>query len=311
MKISILMASYNYDCFIKQAIDSVLDQTYSNWELIVIDDGSKDNSVEVIKEYCKNFPDKIFLYQHENNLNKGLSQTLELGLKNATGDYIAFLESDDYWAENYLEEKIVIIKKFPEVKFIFNATKLFGDEEVVKDHYKNTADNLPIEQKVDTYAFMPFAFLDMNIVGTFSSMLIEKNILKKCKFNTPYGPYLDWWICHQIALKHKIYYVNKQLTFWRLHKKSYTNEKYDRKNQAKKENYYRKFYENYIKELIFLKLDFFKKIQLLFFLCLKWLTVSRWCNKIFRGLIVKLRKNIVDPACLYCIASIFTHFFYV
>ena len=293
MKISIITASYNYENYITEAIESVLAQTYTNWELIIVDDGSKDNSVSVIEKYCEKFPDKIFLYRHKNNQNMGLSETLQLGLKKAKGDYIAFLESDDYWSESHLEEKVAVVKNNPDVRFIFNSTKLFGDEEVIKEHHKNTSDNLPIEEKTDSYDFIPFVFLDMNIVGTFSSMFIEKNVLNECTFDTPYDPFLDWWICHQIALKYKIYYLNKQLTFWRLHKKSYTSEKFDKENQSKIDNYSRKFYQNYISELISFDICFSKKIKILFFLYLKWLTVSRRCNKIFRGSMLKLRNKII------------------
>ncbi len=292
MKISIIMASYNYAEYIKQAIESILSQTYKNWELIIVDDGSTDNSIDVIKYYVEKF-DNILLYQHKNGINKGLSETLQLGLKKSAGKYIAFLESDDYWADNYLEEKINVVNNNPDVKFIFNATELFGDEEVIKEHLKNTSDNPPIEEKTDFYEFIPFSFLEMSVVGTFSSMFIDKNVLSNYSFNTPCGLYLDWWICHQIALKHKMYYLNKKLTFWRLHKKSYTNDKYDIKNQQKISNYYRKLYCNYIINLNHLETNFNKKIQLLIFLILKWLTVPRKLNKIFRGALKKLKKNII------------------
>jgi glycosyltransferase involved in cell wall biosynthesis len=291
MKISIIMASYNYATYIQQAIDSIINQTYSDWELIIVDDGSTDNSIDIIKSYTEKYKNILF-YQHEKGINKGLSETLQFGLKNATGEYIAFLESDDYWSENHLEEKVNVINNNPEVKFVFNPTELFGDEEVIKDHLNNTSDNPPIEEKTDSYNYMPFSFLEMSVVGTFSSMMISKEILINCSFNTPYGPYLDWWLCHQIAIRHKMYYLNKKLTFWRLHKKSYTNEKYEKQNQKKIDNYYRKLYQSYILNLNSLKIKFSYKITILFFLCLKWLAVPQKLNKIFRGIINKLKKTL-------------------
>lgn len=286
------MSSYNYAGYIKQAIDSVLSQTYPHWELIIIDDGSTDNSIDVIKNYT-NKHNNISLYQHKDGVNKGLGASLQIGLTKSTGDYIAFLESDDYWAENHLEEKINIINNNPDVKFIFNPTELFGDKDVIDDHLKNTSDNPPVEEKTDFYEFMPFSFLEMSVVGTFSSMMADKKVLERCDFNTPYGPYLDWWLCHQIALKHKLYYLNKKLTFWRLHKKSYTNEKYDTKNQKKISKYYKKLYENYIFNINLLGLNFSQKFQILFLLTLKWLVVPQRINKIFRGSVNKLQKKII------------------
>ncbi|MBQ4646380.1 MAG: glycosyltransferase family 2 protein [Candidatus Gastranaerophilales bacterium] len=103
MHFSIITASYNYEDYIKETIESVINQTYSNWEMIIIDDGSKDNSVEVIQEYCKK-DSRIKLLTHENHKNKGLIETIKLGIKNANNDWIVFLESDDTLASNYLEK---------------------------------------------------------------------------------------------------------------------------------------------------------------------------------------------------------------
>jgi len=292
MKISIIMASYNYANYIKQAIDSILNQTYKNWELIIVDDGSLDNSLEIINNYVEN-NENISFYKHENGLNKGLSATLQLGLSKATGDYIAFLESDDYWTENHLEEKVKILKSNPAIKFIFNQTQLFGDAEVIKDHLEKTNYASNLVDRPDSYEYMPFSFLEMSVVGTFSSMMIEKNVINECNFNTPYGPYLDWWLCHQIAIKHKMYFLNKKLTYWRLHKKSYTNEKYSKQNQQKIDNYFRKLYQNYILNLSQLKVPPKNKFNFLILICLKWIAVPRWINKILRGSINKLKKEII------------------
>ena len=97
MKISIVTASYNYQDYIKETIQSVLDQTYSDWELIIVDDCSTDNSVDVIKSFSD---DRIKLFINEKNL--GLAETIKLGIENATGEWIAFLESDDILREDYL-----------------------------------------------------------------------------------------------------------------------------------------------------------------------------------------------------------------
>ena len=99
--ISVIITSYNYSQYIKDTIQSVIDQTYNDWELIIIDDCSKDNSVDIIKT----FNDKrIKLIINEQNL--GLTKSIKIGIEKASGNWIAFLESDDFWAKNYLEEKI-------------------------------------------------------------------------------------------------------------------------------------------------------------------------------------------------------------
>jgi glycosyltransferase involved in cell wall biosynthesis len=86
-KISIILPSFNYDLFISEAIESVLKQSHKDWELIIVDDGSKDNSVRVIEKYIKKC-DKIKLIFHPNKENKGLVETYRLGLKHCAGNYI-------------------------------------------------------------------------------------------------------------------------------------------------------------------------------------------------------------------------------
>ena len=109
MKISIITTSYNYEEYIKETIESVLAQTYTNWEMIIVDDGSKDNSINTIKEYCEK-DKRIKLYQHENGENKGIVESVKLGVEKSTTDWIVFLESDDTICPEYLETKIEVIK---------------------------------------------------------------------------------------------------------------------------------------------------------------------------------------------------------
>ena len=125
-KVSIITASYNYEDYIKETIDSVIKQTFQDWEMIIVDDGSTDNSVEVIKDYCKK-DNRIKLFQHRNAVNKGLAETLKLGIANASAEWIVFLESDDTICPDYLSKKFEIICKYPNVQFIFNSVCPFGD----------------------------------------------------------------------------------------------------------------------------------------------------------------------------------------
>ena len=94
-KISVFITSYNYGEYIEQAIQSVLAQTYQDFEVIIIDNASTDNSIEIIEKYTKISP-KIHLYQHPDGKNHGLIASIKLGIEKAKGDYIAFVEADDF-----------------------------------------------------------------------------------------------------------------------------------------------------------------------------------------------------------------------
>ena len=106
--VSIVMPSYNSAKFIEKSIDSVINQTYKNWELLIIDDCSPDNSLELIKKYCQ-IDSRIKLIIHEKNL--GVAESRNRGLKEAIFPYVAFLDSDDIWDPYKLEEQINFMLK--------------------------------------------------------------------------------------------------------------------------------------------------------------------------------------------------------
>lgn len=98
-KYSIIVPVYNASSSIQKCVESILNQEYENWELILVDDGSTDNSYEIIKRYSKN-DNRIKAY-HKDNSGPGL--TRNYALKKITGDYILFVDSDDYISKNYLK----------------------------------------------------------------------------------------------------------------------------------------------------------------------------------------------------------------
>ena len=222
-KVTIVTASYNYAYLIEKAIKSVIDQTYKNWELIIVDDGSTDNSMEITRKYTSN--PKIKLYQHEEGINKGLKETLLLGIKHSTGEYIVFLEADDWLENNYLKEKIEVLKHYPQIKFIFNDVDMFPDHDEFDLTWYN--DYLNSQRTILRNKNEPFNcakyFNKHNFIPTFSCVMVEKDILLTCDFNTPSDPALDYWIFKQLANKTDFYYVDKKLTHWMMHKNSYIN----------------------------------------------------------------------------------------
>ncbi|MBQ2645317.1 glycosyltransferase [bacterium] len=220
--ISIVTASYNYENYIKQTIESVISQTFSDWELIIVDDGSKDNSINIIQEYCKQ-DSRIKLYTHENNVNKGLAETLKLGISKCKGEYISFLESDDFWNENALQNRISAIQKYPDSSILINDLNLFGSEQDV-NNFENSHKNYFKQQKKffvqDNFDIKEF--INNNWFPTFSCMTVKKEYIEKVDFDSPSKPNLDWYIWVQILLQNSsIVYIPSEDTNWRIHSGSY------------------------------------------------------------------------------------------
>ena len=236
--ISIVITSYNYERYIGETLDSVLKQTYKNYEVVIVDDGSKDNSVELIKRYVnkhKNF----YLYTHPDNKNKGLIESLKLGISKAKGEYVAFLESVDYWHKDNLLEKIKLINKYKNVNFISNGVEPFGeDEESVKKRMKYTNRISNLLFKENNYIH-PIQIIDFNVVPTFSCIMIKKEILNNLNYDSIIPEYVDFWLYRQILLNNNLFHVRSNLTFWRVH---------DSYNNDKKAEQLRPLYDKFIRE---------------------------------------------------------------
>lgn len=224
MLISIVIASYNYEKYITDTIKSVLNQTYSDWELIIVDDGSTDNSVEVIRDFCAK-DERIKLYTHQDNKNKGLVKTLQLGTSHAKGDWIAFLESDDIWTPNCLEKRANEINKNNDFSLIFNTVQLTGEDKKIKKMQKvvNTTTKRLLKKSYPTNMFMDFG-IDNQIL-TFSTVMFKKDILNTFEWNCTCDKVFDWWFYIHTAYKNNFYFLNESLTIWRVHNDSYINQK--------------------------------------------------------------------------------------
>ncbi len=109
MKVSIIMASYNHAQYLPSAINSALNQTYSDIELIIVDDCSKDNSRQIITQFQEQYPDKIKAIFHQSN-SGGHGGSVKTGFEHSTGEIIAFLDSDDVWHSHKLQYVVEAFK---------------------------------------------------------------------------------------------------------------------------------------------------------------------------------------------------------
>lgn len=118
-KVSIIMGIYNCDSTLSESIDSILSQTYTNWELIMCDDGSSDNTLQVAKGYEEKYPKKIKVIQ--NTENKGLNYTLNHCAKYVRGEFIARQDGDDLSLPNRLEKQVKILEENSDISIVSSA----------------------------------------------------------------------------------------------------------------------------------------------------------------------------------------------
>src|SRR5262249_39236563 len=99
----------NAENFIDEAIASVFAQTYDDWELVLVDDGSSDASTAIAKDYAARFPARIRYLEHEGHQNRGKSASRNLAIRNSRSEFVAFLDADDVWMRDKLREQVEIL----------------------------------------------------------------------------------------------------------------------------------------------------------------------------------------------------------
>jgi len=203
--VSIITPSYNSKRFIKETIDSVLAQTYQDWEMIIVDDKSQDNSVEYIKNLIKD-DHRIKLIELSENVGAAMARSKALEV--ATGKYIAFLDSDDVWLPKKLEIQINFMQK-KECPISFTSYQIIDENSNETNHIINTVESLNLKQ-----------YLKNTIIG-FSTSMIDRELIKdEIKFlNIRIRQDTNLWIT-LLKQGYKAYGINEVLVKYRVHSNS-------------------------------------------------------------------------------------------
>lgn len=224
--VSVIVPVYNHEKFIGITIESVLAQTYQNWELLIVDDCSTDGSWEIIQEYAKG-DQRIKAFR--NNENKGLIPNWKFLIDNSKGEYIAFLEGDDFFYEENLRGKIKIFLKYPDLGMVycnFNTVDETGN--IITGDYRSF-------QKIKVYKnelINPEEYLSSkyHLINSYGQIMIRRSVLEKIGYPRTLDPsekvFLpsDWDFNFRISTQNKIYYSEDVLFAYRRHS---NNNSYD------------------------------------------------------------------------------------
>ncbi|MCK5160939.1 MAG: glycosyltransferase family 2 protein [Candidatus Aureabacteria bacterium] len=174
-KISVLIPAYNGEPFISDAIESVLNQDYKAHEIIVIDDGSTDNTPKILE----GFKDKVISRRVKNTGSPSIPRNIAMDM--ATGSYIAFLDQDDLWLKNKLEKQLEFILQYPDIGFFFSdfAVRRMNKKLRMKKHFSllRFLDQMNFDKPLKINPFK--LLLKENFVGGASSVIIKKEIINQ------------------------------------------------------------------------------------------------------------------------------------
>ena len=217
--VSILMLSFNYGHYLTEAVDSVLRQTYSCWELIVVDDGSRDNSLAVLERLAVLHPERIRVFTHPGNGNCGIAASCALALSKARGQFTAFLESDDIWKPDALEKKIRVFLEHPRTGTVFSSYEPFGEKRPVlywRLYGFLIRRSLPQRRLFSALSY----FLARNPAASFSNFMTRRTLLDRVPAPPGRMKNYDWWVLGHLSAMAPFYFLPEKLTRWRIHRKS-------------------------------------------------------------------------------------------
>ena len=117
--VSAIIIFLNEERFLPEAIQSVFSQTYENWELLLVDDGSTDTSTQIARDFAEQYPGKVRYLEHPDHQNRAMSASRNLGIEHAKGEYIAFLDADDVWLPHKLEQQVDLLEAHPEASMLY------------------------------------------------------------------------------------------------------------------------------------------------------------------------------------------------
>ncbi len=200
-KISVVMPAYNAAKTIGDAIASVLNQTYKDFELIVINDCSKDNTYEIMTELSKS-DDRLIVLQNEKN--SGVSVTRNYGVSRAKGEWIAFLDSDDMWREDKLEKQLAVLNANEGAVISYTASAFI-------DEHGNSFGYVMEAEERTTFSTL----LKKNLLSC-SSVMIRSDVMKSLKMPGD-EMHEDYYIWLNVLKKHKYAYgLNEPMLIYRL-----------------------------------------------------------------------------------------------
>jgi len=218
--VSVVIPTYNVEDYIEQAVSSVLAQSYRNLEVIIVDDQSPDNSIALVKNTFSDYRIKIIKQQ-----NRGLAGARNTGIRHANGEFIALLDSDDFWAINKIEKHITQMLENPHCGLSFCASQ-FVDKQGQLLNRRQAPKKKSNYQASDIFCRNP--------IGNGSVPVIRKRILEQIGFQTddktendkPYTQYfheslkqsedIDCWTRIAILTATDFLYIDEELTFYRL-----------------------------------------------------------------------------------------------
>lgn len=207
-QVSVFIASYNHARYLSQCLDSILAQTYRDFEIVIVDDGSTDGSHEILMDYQRRFPNKVHYYWHPEHSNRGVSATSNLAIAKSQGKYLAWTGSDDVWYPEKLECQINRLEQDSLLGAVYSYADLVGEDGQMLPGRAGTDVTLEHNSVGEMLQFchppamtLVFRRQCLNDVGLFDESLV----------------YSDWDLMIRVFARWKVGFIDRSLAKYRIH----------------------------------------------------------------------------------------------
>ncbi len=208
-KVSVFMITYNHQKFIGEAIESVMNQDYENIELVIGEDCSTDNTLEIVKKYKDKYSEKIKLILHKQNV--GMHRNTESVIKACDGDYVALIEGDDYWTDNQkISKQVKFLEENKDYAICFHRSKIVNDTNVPFAEYLPSLQNRREE-------FSIYDFIDGLYMPTASTVFRNNKIHQFPEWYFNLSLYIDRMFHLMNGQYGKIKFLNETMSVYRVH----------------------------------------------------------------------------------------------
>ena len=223
--VSIVIIFLNEERFLGEAIESVFAQSYNNWELLLVDDGSTDGSAEIARRFTEVHPRKVFYLDHDRHQNRGMSASRNLGIRHSRGMYIALLDADDVWLPQKLEEQIAILESHPEAAMVYGPSQYWYSwtgtpEDVQLDYVRELG--VPSNTLCEPPALLTLALQSMAPTPCPSDLLMRRDLVEDVggfeeRFGGIYQLYEDQAFLAKVYLKAPVFVADQCWEKYRQH----------------------------------------------------------------------------------------------
>jgi glycosyltransferase involved in cell wall biosynthesis len=223
--VSVIIIFLNAERYISEAIESVRGQTYPHWELLLVDDGSTDSSSAIAKRNAAADPDRIRYLEHPGHINRGMPAARNLGIREAAGTLVTFLDSDDVWTPEKLHQQVAIMSSHPEIGMVCGAAKYWTSWSDPNGKHSDRV--VPTGGSQDEVSYPPSLLLQLHPLGKGaapcpSDLMLRREILLQVQgfeehFVGALQLYEDQAFLAKIYLTAPVYISSATWLLYRLH----------------------------------------------------------------------------------------------